>query len=148
MHVKPAALNDVNLAVHVCFDGVVLFASVIWSMWCHRMYAFMFFFLTKFCVCCLQLKSGYSSSGSSGGLPGGQITLNIQKVRIRRKCPFAVNFVWHMFYYTDFISQTWPVVLEKQFSNTTQISPTSNMFAFILVWESQCRVGAQPGVGQ
>uniref|UniRef100_A0A8C2XB23 E3 ubiquitin protein ligase n=1 Tax=Cyclopterus lumpus TaxID=8103 RepID=A0A8C2XB23_CYCLU len=26
-----------------------------------------------------QLKSGYSSSGSSGGLPGGQITLNIQK---------------------------------------------------------------------
>uniref|UniRef100_A0A8C9ZFJ9 E3 ubiquitin protein ligase n=1 Tax=Sander lucioperca TaxID=283035 RepID=A0A8C9ZFJ9_SANLU len=26
-----------------------------------------------------QLKSGYSSTGSSGGLPGGQITLNIQK---------------------------------------------------------------------
>uniref|UniRef100_A0A8C2X7T6 E3 ubiquitin protein ligase n=1 Tax=Cyclopterus lumpus TaxID=8103 RepID=A0A8C2X7T6_CYCLU len=30
-----------------------------------------------------QLKSGYSSSGSSGGLPGGQITLNIQKMDLR-----------------------------------------------------------------
>uniref|UniRef100_A0A8D0D6Q5 E3 ubiquitin protein ligase n=1 Tax=Sander lucioperca TaxID=283035 RepID=A0A8D0D6Q5_SANLU len=30
-----------------------------------------------------QLKSGYSSTGSSGGLPGGQITLNIQKMDLR-----------------------------------------------------------------
>uniref|UniRef100_A0A3B3TLJ6 E3 ubiquitin protein ligase n=1 Tax=Poecilia latipinna TaxID=48699 RepID=A0A3B3TLJ6_9TELE len=34
-------------------------------------------FLTH--VLFLQLKSGYSSTGSSGGLAGGQITLNIQK---------------------------------------------------------------------
>uniref|UniRef100_A0A3Q3VPP0 E3 ubiquitin protein ligase n=1 Tax=Mola mola TaxID=94237 RepID=A0A3Q3VPP0_MOLML len=30
-----------------------------------------------------QLKSGYSCTGSSGGLPGGQITLNIQKMDLR-----------------------------------------------------------------
>ena len=46
-----------------------------------------------FAVLCLQLKSGYSSTGSSGGLPGGQITLNIQKVSIRSKHPNEINFV-------------------------------------------------------
>lgn len=52
----------------------------------------LFFYVVFFPTCSLvgrpQLKSGYSSSGSSGGLPGGQITLNIQKVSIQTKGPF------------------------------------------------------------
>lgn len=54
----------------------------------------LFFFWHMFCVCCLQLKSGYSSTGSSVGLPGGQITLNIQKVSIQRN---EINIFVYLF---------------------------------------------------
>ncbi len=36
-----------------------------------------------FCLLSNQLNSGYHATGSSGGLPGGQITLSIQKVVVK-----------------------------------------------------------------
>lgn len=37
-----------------------------------------------------QLNSGYHATGSSGGLPGGQITLSIQKVVVHKLLPKTI----------------------------------------------------------
>lgn len=58
---------------------------------------FSFFSYPYSAVLCLQLKSGYSSTGSSGGLPGGQITLNIQKVSIHGKHGIVIHLVEHSY---------------------------------------------------
>lgn len=39
-----------------------------------------------------QLNSGYHATGSSGGLPGGQITLSIQKV----KCETMFSIIYKL----------------------------------------------------
>lgn len=54
----------------------------------------LYFFLTSLHLL-LQLNSGYYTTAGSGGLPGGQITLNIQKVGTAEGKLFVVDTVYY-----------------------------------------------------
>lgn len=142
-------LNHPNLAVHMCTDGILVFGTVmnwtialfnvIHSVCVDELYTLLVIFKPMIWICCPQLKSGYSCTGSSGGLPGGQITLNIQKVNLQKMFPSAVIFVEYLF--IEKTSYVRGYAGEK-------ISNFSKFSCLILVWESECRVGTQSGVGK